>query len=158
MQAIRAGFGHHVYHSGRGLPVLRAVVAGLDAELLQRIWHRQRLIYIAQDILTMHPIKPVTHVIGAPAVDRDGHGAWECLGRPLVASVGGSAHRAGHQCCQLRGIPAVERQFDHAAGIDHLPQCTGRRIHLHSGCLHVHYFRGGSQLELDVKSNAVVGQ
>src|SRR5262245_30379920 len=96
MECIRSGLSDYVHYARRILPVLSGVITRLDAELLQRVRHRQRLIRIAQDIFARDAIQIVTDIIGTAPVDRDTNGSWKRFRRTLVG-VAESDNRPGHQ-------------------------------------------------------------
>ncbi len=140
------------------LPVLCVVVARLHAELLQSIRKRKRLVDVAHVVDVRSAVEEVADLILPGAIRRDCNRGGEGFRRPLISVVRRSRYRTRNKRGELRGIPAIERQFHHAGRIDHLPERSGGRVDLCGARIDRHIFTGGSQHEPDIDRQALVRQ
>src|SRR5262249_30598183 len=116
------------------LPVLRAEVARLNAEFLQRIGHRKRLVYVGVLIHVVAAIELIVDCGLTGSVDRYGYRSRltrtrliaEC--RRLKGCVRRSRNCSGNQCSKRGSIAAIEGKLDHSLLIDHLPERAGAGI------------------------------
>ena len=98
--------------------IARGKAAGFNAELLQGVGERERQVDVGVSIDILAAIQQIVGLIALPAGDRHGGGRLIILAAGQVACRGGS-RGAGNQN-QLRGLPAVQREFGNPALLDHL--------------------------------------
>ena len=89
------------------LTVLRAVVACLHTEFLERIRHGEGLVYVGVLIDVITTVELVANLVLARTVGDDCHRAGKRLGLPLISSARNRQHRARDQQRQVRSIAAV---------------------------------------------------
>jgi hypothetical protein len=114
-----------VHHRAGAVALGRAVVTGLDAELLKRVGKRERLILLEVRIGMAGAIEPERHLPRLGAVGRQPQRAGNRLPRFLIDR---GQHHAGHQRAQLGRVAAVQRQFDNALLIDDLAEDRRRDV------------------------------
>src|SRR5262249_29464819 len=83
VKLIRSGFGYHIDDAACVFPRFCAVVACLQAKLLQRIRHGKWLVDVGVLIDVVAAIELVADLILARTVGDDSHGARKRLRRPL---------------------------------------------------------------------------
>src|SRR5207302_825583 len=95
---------------GAGAVALRgAVVAGLNAELLQRVGKRERLVLLEVRVRVARAVQPERHLTRLGAVGRQPQRAGDRFPGFLIDLL---KHHAGYERAQLRGVAAVQRQLD----------------------------------------------
>ena len=97
MEAVGAGLGDDVHHSACILPILRSVVAGLNAEFLERIGKGKGLIDVGVLIYIVTAVELVTHHILARAVGRNSNRSRKRLGEALIGATVGRGDRTRRQ-------------------------------------------------------------
>ena len=85
---------------------------------------------------------------------RDLQDYTERLVRAAIRRVDGP----GHQQCELRRVPAVQRQFHQALLFHHLCDGRGRRIYLRVAARHIDGLRGHAQFQLHIYRERLVRQ
>ncbi len=130
MKLIRPRFRDDVDHATGILAILGVVVARLDTELLHRVRHRKRSIYVGVFVDVIAAVQHIVRLVRAGAICGDRHNTREALLVSLIGALVRCPHHARNQQCEGSSIAAVQRQFIHAGGIDDLRQCSRCRIHL----------------------------
>src|SRR5439155_13195760 len=103
-------------HDGAGAVALRrAVVGGLNAELLQRVGKWERLVLLEVRVGMARAVETERYLPRLRAVGREPQRAWNRFPRLLIDR---RQHHARHQRAQLRGVAAVQRQLDDPFRID----------------------------------------
>ncbi len=120
MKAITARLCDDVHYSAGVFPILCAVIARLDAEFLQSIWKRKRLIHVGVFIYVVAAVELIADRILPGPVCRKSHCARERLGCALIRSSIGGVHGARDQKCEVRGIPAIQRELGNTLLLDDL--------------------------------------
>jgi hypothetical protein len=112
---------------GAGAVALRgAVVAGLNAEFLERVRKRERLILLVIRVGVAGAVETERDLPRLGAVGRHAQRAGNRLPRLTIHR---RQHHAGDQGAQGRGVAAVERELDDALGIDDLAERGRRHVH-----------------------------
>src|SRR5690348_4744677 len=107
VKVVRSGLGDDVDHRPGVLSILRAVVAGLNAELLKRIRERKWLVDVGVFIDVVAAVELIADHVLARTIRGDGHRARERLCCALVCSTVGGIHSTGSEQSQLGGIAPV---------------------------------------------------
>ena len=105
---VGSGLGDYVDDAAGVLAVLCAVVAGLDAELLERVRHGEGRADVGIFVDVIAAVEQVVGLIGTGAVSRDGEDAREGLLIPLIGALVGSPDYAWCKQCQSGRIAPVE--------------------------------------------------
>ena len=132
-----------------------AVVAGLDAEFLQRVRKREALVLLEIRVRVARAVEPVGVLPLTGAVGRDAHRAGDGFGR-LVADR--AHHRARNQRLQPRNFAARDRQLDDARVIDDLGNGRGADVHLRRLTRHRDRLRQLTEFERDGQGQALIGR
>ena len=153
MEVVRAGPGHRVDDRAGAVPLGGAVVAGLNAEFLQRIRKWERLILLEVRIGVACPVQSERHLPRFGPVGRHPQRAGDRFPRFLIDL---SEHHPRHQRAQLCGIATVQRQLDDAFRIDDFTE--GRRCDVDRGRLagHRDRFRKGAELDREIHGEVLV--
>ena len=124
MELITARLGDDVDHPARALAELRVVVAGLYAELLQRVRERERVVHVGHLIHVVAAIQKIVRLVGQRSIHTGNNGNGKCLANALIGSIafGGCVDHAGNQRYERGRISAVQRQIDDACLVDDLGQ------------------------------------
>ena len=139
VKVVGAGLGHDVNRAGTVLPVLRRQRAGLDLELLQRVWERKRQTQIIDRVVVRPAVHHVSQgTVGAAASYGDGSLVGIVLARVKLADVAERNRRGGSgEVNELSGLAAIERELNHALRIDQLSDPRAAR--LHETCVRLHF-------------------
>src|SRR5215472_18052938 len=89
MELIFGGLGHDVDYT-RVPAVAHRIVAGLDTELLYRVWEKERLVDVGVDVVTIGAIETECGLVLARAVGRNCNCYRESLRAALVSTGGAS--------------------------------------------------------------------
>src|SRR5207245_2264864 len=65
VQLVRTGLGDDIHYRARGAAILRAVIVGLDAELLESVGIRERVVHVGPGILVARAIREVCDALAA---------------------------------------------------------------------------------------------
>jgi len=145
---LGTGLGDDVDHAAGVLAVLRLVVAGLHAELLQRVGERERGVDVGVLVDVVAAIKQIVGLIGARSVRCNQDVDRECLRITLVDSIDvrRDVNPCG-ECGELRRVAPVKRQLVDSGAFDHLRERAGGGVDLRRLCGHRH--RGGGYADLE---------
>ena len=146
MEIVGAGLGDDVNDAARVRSILRAVVARLYAEFLERVRERKGLIDVRVFVHVIAAVELVADRILARAICRECDGARKGLRRALVGAAVGRVNGPRNQQRKLRRIPAIEGQFRNALPLDYLSQGLRSRNHLNRISCHSDDFRRHAQL------------
>ena len=156
VETVCARLGDDVNDAARVGAVLRAVVAGLDAEFLERVGERKGLIDVGVFVHVVAAVELVADGILAGSICGESDGPGESLGGTLIGTSIRRVDRSGDKQSQLRGIAAVQRELRNALLFDDLLQDGRRRIHLESIARHRDHFRGHAQLQAHVYGKRLI--
>src|SRR6266568_703050 len=156
VEFIGAGLRHYVHYASGVLPKGRAVIAGLDAEFLERIRKREWLIDVGVFIHEIAAVELVTDLILARAVRRNGHASGKRLGITLVYSGSAGPHRSRNEQSELRRVTSIERKVQHTLLLDYLLKRRCRGIHLDFLAGNGNNFRGHAQLQTEIHRERLI--
>ena len=156
VETVCARLGDDVNDAASVGAVLRAVVAGLDAEFLERVGERKGLIDVGVFVHVVAAVELVADGILAGSICGESDGPGESLGGTLIGTSIRRVDRSGDKQSQLRGIAAVQRELRNALLFDDLLQDGRRRIHLESIARHRDHFRGHAQLQAHVYGKRLI--
>ena len=108
MIATAAGPGHDVDDCTRALPILGAVVTGLNAELLESVGKWEGSIRHRVLVHVVAAVQQVIRLVRPRAIGGDRYGSRERLRVSFVRAIAWRRNYACHQSGQGCGIPAVE--------------------------------------------------
>ena len=155
MNLIGAALGGGVDDGAGGAAILGAVVAGLHAELADRV--RRQLHHLVGKALVAGAVGVVIHAIDHEIVERAALAVdverRVAAGRAAVLEHG--LADAGSQQREIRIGAAVQRQIDDRGVADHVAAAAG--IGLDGGCGARHFDRLGHVADLQVQIDALVG-
>jgi len=158
VQRVASGLGDDVYNAAGVAAILGAIVAGLYAELLERIREWERLVDVGIEIVVVGAVEPEADLVLARAVGGNGHDARKCFRVALIHIVGGRRNGSSHDQKQRRGVAAIEREVDHFALFDNLAEGGRSGVDLRDLAGDGNSFRRLADAESRVHCNALVGE
>src|ERR1035437_8904592 len=159
MELACAGLDDDVDHRSCALPEFSIVVAGLNAELLQRVREWKRRIGVGHFIHVVAAVQKVILLGGERSVGTGDYSNGKCLSTSLVGSVAlvAGVGDTGNQCDERGCISAVQGQIDDASLVDDLRQGTRGGVDLRSISGDTDGDRGRADHELDIDGSRLVG-
>src|ERR1700676_425473 len=130
MERVAAGLSNDIDDTARVLTIFSVVVAGLDAEFLERVWKRKWLVDVGVFVDIIAAVEHEVRIGGARTVYRHGNRRREGLGQPLIRIIHGAEDYTSNELRQLSRVSSIERQIIHTFSINDLRQSTSGRIHL----------------------------
>ena len=125
MEVVRSGAGHGVHDRPGAGALRRAVVAGLDAELLQRVRKRKRLILLEVRVGVVRAVQTERRLPRLRAVGREAQRAGNGFPGLLIDP---RHDRARHEHAEPRRIAAVQRQLDDPFRVDDFGDCCAADV------------------------------
>src|SRR5258708_7528889 len=127
MKRVGAGFGNDVDDRAGSAPIFRAVVVGLNAELLERVRIGEWIVDVGVMIDITSAVEMVVDAIAAGTARRDRLRAGVASTLNGVAAAAGipgvQIGRAGREQNQCRCVASVQREIDNLPLPDYLAQC-----------------------------------
>ncbi len=156
VETVRTGLRDDVDDAAGILPVFRAVVAGLHAELLKRVGEREGLVDIGVLVHIVSAVEQVANGVLSRTIGRISHGAGEGLGGSLIRAAIRGINRAGDQKGECRSVAAVQGQFRDAFLFDDLPESRGGGIHLRFEARYCNHLGCGAQPQRNVHRQSLI--
>ena len=148
MDCVGARARYHLNDSPGISATLRGKVAGLNAELLYRIWrwHVQRC--VAGRIVEVRAVQRLVKLVGSRSV----HGQRWARARVGHIAIRGRVHLgyARKQHREPHHVTVADGQVHHPAVIDHRGQCSRASVHHRRISRYLNRFADRTDLQLDI--------